>query len=122
MLFRYIVHFLGRQRQKRIGKRENENTSNKKMEEDILKPCCDLCCLEQIPMTLFEETRKSFWRLITTKQNQAIQSHMATIGKDKDGNQLCILGGYMLCSRAWMIIHGVSKSRYVIHLGTVSNK
>ena len=74
------------------------------------KDCCKSDCLKQMTEVIFVTTRKWFWRQTTSEQNAYIQKHRLGVTEDGHGKEKCVFNGKLICTQAWMTVHGVSRS------------
>lgn len=90
------------------GKRYLEQTSETAIGEDMKKQCCSSQCLEKFTFSFVANARRSFWEMVTMKQNEKIDEHRDQVSEEK-----CVIDGHLVCTQSWRIIHGVSRSRSV---------
>ena len=89
-----------------------ERTNKSAVLEDLKLRCCPIRCMENSPFDAVYDMRMSFWKNVVTTQNLMIQEHRRQVYQER-----CVVNGHPMCTNAWRIVHGVSKSRSVMHIG-----
>jgi hypothetical protein len=88
-----------------------EKTSESAVLEDLKLRCCLLRCMDNFSFEAVYDMRMSFWKVVVSTQNLMIQEHRRQVYQER-----CVVNGHQVCTNAWRIVHGVSRSRSVMHI------